>query len=160
MVAIEATNRGVIDQPWAMLTSAPPVPEIDVDDVATRLAGGDDRSPLLLDVREPDEYGEGHIPGAVNLPQAELASRLDEIPRHRPVYTVCRSGVRSLRSAQFLIQAGFREVTSVAGGTLAWRGAGRPLAGATDASASIPDRVASESQWTHAGALAADVSTG
>ena len=79
MTAIEATNRGVADAAWAMLTSTPEVPVIEIADVERR-------SPetLLLDVREPEEYAHGHVPGAVNLPQAELASRLDEVPQRPP----------------------------------------------------------------------------
>src|SRR5579884_4034875 len=80
MVAIEATNRGTVDMPWAMLTSAPHVPEIGPDEAAARA-----QSALLLDVREPEEYAHGHLPGAVNVPQAELATRLDELPRDRPL---------------------------------------------------------------------------
>jgi rhodanese-related sulfurtransferase len=81
-----------------------------------------------LDVREPEEYAHGHVPGAINLPQAELASRLDEIPHDCPLALICRSGARSLRAAQFLQQMGFEQVTNVQGGTLAWRAAGKPLA--------------------------------
>src|SRR5205823_4347414 len=93
MTAVEATNRGTADMAWAMLTTAPKVMEIDV-------AAAADRPPesALLDVREPEEYAHGHIPGAINLPQADLASRLDEIPRDRPVYVVCKGGYRSLRA--------------------------------------------------------------
>ena len=145
MTAIEATNRGLVDMPWAMLTSTPPVPEVD-------LAGLEQRAPatVVLDVREPAEYAHGHVPGAVNLPQAELASRLDEVPRDRPVYTICQGGFRSLRAAQFLKQMGHAQVASVVGGTGAWRAAGKPVA-TGDTSVEAP-RVA-ESEWTHAGVL-------
>ena len=123
MTAIEATNRGVAQMPWAMLTSVPAIQEIDVDTLASRCA-----ETMVLDVREPEEYEQGHMPGAINLPQADLASRLDEFPRHRPLTLICRSGARSLRAAQFLRQVGFEQVTNVQGGTLAWRAAGKPLA--------------------------------
>jgi glyoxylase-like metal-dependent hydrolase (beta-lactamase superfamily II)/rhodanese-related sulfurtransferase len=121
MTAIEATNRGTADFAWAMLTRDADVPEV---------AAADFELPpnaLLLDVREPAEYARGRVPGAVSLPQADLATRLDELPRGRAIVTICRSGARSLRSAQFLAQMGFSDVTSVAGGTSAWRRAGRPL---------------------------------
>jgi hydroxyacylglutathione hydrolase len=122
MSAIEATNRGAADLSWAMLTNAAPVPEADLAAVAARPS-----NVLLLDVREPDEYTHGHIPGAVSLPQADLASHLDDLPRDRPLFVVCRTGSRSLRAAQFLAQVGFPDVANIPGGTLAWHQAGRPL---------------------------------
>jgi rhodanese-related sulfurtransferase len=145
MTAIEATNRGLADMPWAMLTSSPDVPEVD-------LAAMEARAPetLLLDVREPEEYAHGHAPGAVNIPQAELASRLEEVPRDRPILTICQAGMRSLRAAQFLAQMGYAQVASVAGGTGAWIAAGKPVD--IDDTSLAPPRIA-ESEWTHAGAL-------
>jgi hydroxyacylglutathione hydrolase len=122
MLAIEATNRGVADLPWAMLTSAPPIAAVDVDGLAARPAEA-----LLLDVREPEEYAAGHVPGAISLPQSEIASRLDELPRDVPLYMICRGGVRSLHAGQFLRQAGLARIINVEGGTLAWMEAGKPL---------------------------------
>ncbi len=123
MTAIEATNRGVAQMPWAMLTSAPFVQEIDVDTLEARSA-----ETIVLDVREPEEFEQGHVPKAINLPQADLASRLDELPHECPLALICRSGARSFRAAQFLRQVGFEQVASVQGGTLAWRAAGKSLA--------------------------------
>jgi len=143
MTAIEATNRGVADMPWAMLTSLQPVQEISATALETRPADA-----LVLDVREPAEYAHGHVPGGLNLPQADLASKLDELPRDRPVIVICQTGTRSLRSAQFLKQQGFKEVASVKGGTEAWQASGGALAFG-DTSLDRP-RVA-ESEWLHAG---------
>jgi rhodanese-related sulfurtransferase len=98
------------------------VEDVGIGDVESQTAGA-----LLLDVREPEEYARGHLPGAVSLPQAELASRLDELPRDRPILVVCESGSRSRRSAQFLTQMGFARVANISGGTHAWRKAGKPL---------------------------------
>jgi hydroxyacylglutathione hydrolase len=120
MTAIEATNRGTADAAWAMLTTAARIPNVAVDEVETAQADA-----LLLDVREPEEFARGHIPGARNLPQAELASRLDELPRAQPLLLVCEAGGRSRRSAQFLAQMGYEQVRNVAGGTLAWQRAGK-----------------------------------
>jgi rhodanese-related sulfurtransferase len=145
MTAIEATNRGVVDLPWAMLTSSLPVDVVGIDAI--------DSAPpnvLLLDVREPEEFARGHVPNAVNLPQADLATRLEEIPRDRPIMTICQSGMRSLRSAEFLRQQGYENVASIAGGTAEWRAAGRPVE-ATEAD-SEPLRIM-DSEWAHAGAL-------
>ncbi|HLJ81039.1 MAG TPA: rhodanese-like domain-containing protein, partial [Ktedonobacterales bacterium] len=124
MRAIEATNRGAADMPWAMLTEPPDVPEISIDTLAARPSRAN-----VLDVREPEEYAAGHVPGAASLPQSELATRLDEVPRDRPVLVICQSGARSRRSAQFLARMGYADVASVAGGTAAWREAGRPVEG-------------------------------
>jgi len=88
MTAIEATNRGVADVPWAMLATNPAVNEINIDALETRPPEA-----LVLDVREPQEYQHGHVPGAINIPQADLASRLDEVPRDRPVIAICQGGV-------------------------------------------------------------------
>ena len=146
MVAIEATNRGVADLPWAMLTSSPAVDAVEIDAI--------DAAPpnaMVLDVREPEEFARGHVPHAVNIPQAELANRLDEIPRDRPILTICQSGMRSLRSAQFLHQQGIEDVVTVVGGTAAWRAAGRPVE-ATEPDGD-PLRI-TESEWAHAGVLA------
>ena len=144
MTAVEATNRGAADMPWAMLTSAPPINEIGIDAVH-----GGEGNALLVDIREPEEYVMGHVPGAINLPQADLASRLAEIPRDRPLMLICQHGRRSVRAAQFLKQAGFGQVASVAGGTSAWSGAARPLV--TGEVPTKPPRVV-ESLWSHAGA--------
>jgi len=103
---------------------------------------------VVLDVREREEYAHGHVPGAINLPQADLASQLDQVPRDGPVFVVCQSGSRSVRSAQFLRQMGFDAVASVRGGTEAWCAAGNPLAQG-DAASEQP-RIA-ESEWAHAG---------
>lgn len=143
MTAIEATNRGLADMPWAMLTTSPPVREIDIDALERRPPDA-----ALLDVREPVEYAHGHVPGAISLSQADLASRLDEVPRDRPVITLCERGSRSLRAAQFLMQMGIDQVASVKGGTSAWRAAGKSLAyGDTR----MEKAVISESEWMHAG---------
>jgi glyoxylase-like metal-dependent hydrolase (beta-lactamase superfamily II)/rhodanese-related sulfurtransferase len=144
MTAIEATNRGLADMVWAMLTSGASVREIDIDALEARPPDA-----VVLDVREPEEYAHGHVPGAVSLPQADLASRLDEVPRDRPVMLICQRGMRSYRAGQFLVQMGIDQVTSVKGGTAAWRAVGKRLA-MGDPTAERP-RVA-ESEWTHAGA--------
>jgi hydroxyacylglutathione hydrolase len=146
MAAIEATNRGLADIPQAMLSTSPDVTEIDVDELESPSADA-----LVLDVREPEEYAHGHIPGAMNVAQADLASRLEELPRDRLILTICRSGSRSLRAAQFLEQADFHRVASVKGGTEAWLAAGKQLAFGDTSSVEEP-RVR-ESGWTHAGAF-------
>jgi hydroxyacylglutathione hydrolase len=145
MTAIEATNRGVDDRPWAMLTTTPAVPEIDVDGLEMRL-----HEALTIDVREPEEFAHGHVPGAINIPQCDLATRIEELPRDRAIFTICQGGFRSLRAAQFLSQIGYDQVINVVGGTGAWQDAGKPIA-VEETRTEAPNIV--ESQWTHAGAL-------
>ncbi|HLZ31690.1 MAG TPA: MBL fold metallo-hydrolase [Chloroflexota bacterium] len=126
MTAIMATNRGEADLAWAMphdAAGAHAAPDITPDeaDVWLRQTGG-----LVIDVREPAEYAAGHVPGAVSIPQAELAMHLDELPRERDLLVVCQGGTRSARAARFLKQTGFSKVTNLAGGTSAWCQAGLP----------------------------------
>jgi glyoxylase-like metal-dependent hydrolase (beta-lactamase superfamily II)/rhodanese-related sulfurtransferase len=145
MTAIEATNRGRADLTWAMLTTAPEVREATPEELSARPPEA-----AVLDVREPEEFASGHVPGAVNLPQADLATRLDEVPRDRPVFVICQGGFRSLRAAQYLRQRGFSSshVASVKGGTEAWRAAGGEL---ILESAIAPPRGIVETEWTLAG---------
>ncbi|MGD9710791.1 MAG: rhodanese-like domain-containing protein [Thermomicrobiales bacterium] len=143
MVAIEATNRGKVDMPWAMLTELHPISEISVNELEHRPDGS-----LLIDVREPEEYACGHVPGAFNLPQSELASRLDELPRDEQVYVICQAAYRSTRAAQFLAQMGFSNVINVAGGTTAWIESGRSVD--QDESGAPRMRII-ETEWAHAG---------
>jgi rhodanese-related sulfurtransferase len=86
-------------------------------------------------------------PGAINVPH-NLACRLDELPCARPLLTICRGGVRSLRAGQYPKQAGFDEVASVKGGTDTWRAAGNRLGFDDTAGAQEPGIAASE--WAHA----------
>lgn len=71
----------------------------------------------LIDVREEDEYLEGHVPTAINIPLSVLDQRYSEIKEESNI--ICQSGMRSIRACQFL-QAQGVEVTNVTGGTLAW----------------------------------------
>lgn len=87
---------------------------------------------MLVDVREPDEYAAGHVPGAQLLPLAIVPVRMHELPKDRPVYVICRSGGRSFQAALAMRQAGI-DARPVAGGTDAWVDAGRPLARGTAA---------------------------
>jgi rhodanese-related sulfurtransferase len=104
-----------------------PVPEIDVDELA-HLRKGD---VPLIDVREPHEYTEFHLPGAVLLPLGQVVDRLDEVPRGETVYVICRSGARSAKAAEHMIANGI-DAVNVAGGSLAWRSAGFPVVAGSD----------------------------
>jgi rhodanese-related sulfurtransferase len=80
----------------------------------------------VVDVREPWEYAEGHVPGARLVPLAEVPTLVGQLPEGEPVYLVCAVGARSGRAAQFLAQHGV-EAVNVLGGTGEWAAAGYPL---------------------------------
>jgi rhodanese-related sulfurtransferase len=101
------------------------VPGIDVSQLRQRLAA--EPAPFLLDVREPWEYQEGHVPGAQLIPLVELEQRVNEVPRDRPVLAICHSGQRSLAAAGYLQQLGYASVSNVDGGTAAWIERGYPV---------------------------------
>jgi rhodanese-related sulfurtransferase len=89
---------------------------------------------LLLDVREADEYAQGHAPGSTLIPLSELERRLQEIGgyKNKPVALICRSGNRSGQAQRLLEKAGFNTTVNIAGGMIAWKKAGLPVvAGAT-----------------------------
>nr|WP_296771677.1 rhodanese-like domain-containing protein [Rhodococcus sp. (in: high G+C Gram-positive bacteria)] len=83
-------------------------------------------SVILLDVRENDEWQQGHAPGALHIPMSEVPSRVEEIDANAALYVVCKAGGRSLRVVEYLAQIGY-EATNVDGGMSAWHGAGRPI---------------------------------
>lgn len=87
-------------------------------------------APLVVDVREPDEYAAGHVPGARLVPVDKIPGTLDELPTDSPVYVVCASGNRSRSGADQLAERGI-DAWSVAGGTSAWAESGRPIATGT-----------------------------
>lgn len=86
----------------------------------------------LLDVRQPEEYAEGHLPGSVLIPVGELNQRLDELDPSKPAIVYCRAGVRGANGTGVLLNAGFKEAWNLSGGILAWEGrvaTGAPEAG-------------------------------
>jgi len=89
-----------------------------------------ERSPIpfmLLDVRTPEEYAEGHIKGAKLIPIQRLPERLAEVPHDKRVYVYCRSGARSARAAKLLAEHGYTNIENIKGGIVAWRDAGYPV---------------------------------
>jgi rhodanese-related sulfurtransferase len=78
---------------------------------------------LLLDVREDDEWNAGHAPPARHVALSSVPDFLDELPRERVIVCVCRSGGRSARAGQFLIEQGF-DAVNLDGGMMAWHDAG------------------------------------
>jgi len=90
------------------------------------LAEARNHGAYVLDVREPDEYAEGHVPGAVLIPLGSLQERIDEVEDGSRVFVICRSGARSLKGADILEANGI-DCVSVAGGTLGWIDAGHDV---------------------------------
>jgi sulfur dioxygenase len=82
----------------------------------------------IVDVRELNEWcdAEGHIPGALHVPLADLARRMPDLDPQRPVVAVCRSGTRSAQASLMLARAGFAQVANLAGGMLRWQAQGLP----------------------------------
>ncbi|MEV6770946.1 rhodanese-like domain-containing protein [Nocardia sp. NPDC051030] len=115
----------------------PHVPSVPIDavpaefDVAEPWAATEPAPALLLDVREDDEWQQGHAPGAVHIPMIDVPARMDELDIDAEVYVICRQGGRSIQVVQYLNQVGF-EAVNVTGGMVAWQQSGRPLAGDGD----------------------------
>lgn len=92
-------------------------PSVDVHTVYALLKSPDI---LLLDVREPDEYTAGHIPGITLIPMGEIPGRLSELPTDKPIIVTCRTGNRSGQVVEFLRGQGFTNVHNMDGGIVAW----------------------------------------
>ncbi|ABB33336.1 Rhodanese domain protein [Geobacter metallireducens RCH3] len=82
---------------------------------------------FLLDVRTPEEFGQGRLQGAVLIPINEVERRIGEIPRNRPVVVYCAVGSRSGLVAGFLSRKGYREVYNMADGIVGWYRNGLPI---------------------------------
>jgi phage shock protein E len=109
--------------PVAAQSSAAPLPaEISVAEAAAKRDAG----AFILDVRQPDEWNEAHVPGATLIPLDQLEARLNEVPKDKEVVVICRSGNRSKPGRDALKAAGFTQVTSVTGGLNEWKAAGLP----------------------------------
>ncbi len=76
--------------------------------------------PLLLDVREPEEFAAYRIEGSTLIPMRSIPARLHELDRRADIVMVCRSGARSYHASMFLKQNGFERVYNLAGGVIAW----------------------------------------
>lgn len=77
-------------------------------------------APLLLDVREPDEFAAYRIEGSTLIPMRAIPARLHELDRRADTVMICRSGARSHHAGQFLMQNGFERVYNLAGGVISW----------------------------------------
>src|SRR5262249_31441143 len=100
------------------------IPEVTVEEVKNRLEREEQWT--LMDVREREEYRDGHLEGALSLPRGFLELRIEEaVPdKSTPLIAYCASGVRSLMAARTLKDMGYEQVVSLAGGYTAWKNAG------------------------------------
>lgn len=86
------------------------------------------KNDLILDVRTPEEYAEGHVPGARNISHEQVASRIEELRSYQTIYVYCRSGGRVGHAAMDLTRAGFTNLVLVQGGGMPdWEAAGYPV---------------------------------
>jgi len=108
------------------------VAEVSTEDVAALFGG----SVLLLDVREPGEFQGGFLPGAINVPRGMLEVKADpSMPPHdvrladrnQAIIAYCASGARSLLAASTLLEMGFTNIKSMAGGFAAWQQQGNNI---------------------------------
>ena len=101
-------------------TRGTPALTIEVEPAHEMIEAG---SPLVVDVREYDEFKGGHIPAAVNMPLQEMSAYAAHLPEDRetPILVVCETGNRSLSGALFLTSLGYRDVRSINSGTTGWR---------------------------------------
>ncbi|MEU3078770.1 rhodanese-like domain-containing protein [Streptomyces laurentii] len=107
--------------------------EVDLEAFAAAWTDG----AFVLDVRQPGEYRDGHVPGALLAPLPSLGVTPPKLPAGRPVYVICASGNRSKAAADLLAVVGGgvdggADIYSVAGGTRGWIRAGRPVATGTE----------------------------
>jgi rhodanese-related sulfurtransferase/rubrerythrin len=97
-----------------------PVQSFTADNAKSFMENSPGDAYTLLDVRQPDEYKENHIPGAKLIPIADIGARMDELDSRKPTIVYCAIGGRSRVAAQMLAGKGFREVYNLSGGIKAW----------------------------------------
>ena len=103
-----------------------PVKQIKPDDIWSRFSNGEETQPVLVDVREPVEYEQGHIPNAKLIPMPDLLSDSPSVPDADEIVFVCRSGRRSQKVISYLERKGYKNLALIEGGMLGWRDAGLP----------------------------------
>jgi rhodanese-related sulfurtransferase len=100
-----------------------PLPAINAPELDERLKKG--KPPLVVDVRQPEEYRSGHIAGAKLIPLGDLNQRMKELPQNREIVCVCASGSRSSSATKMLVGAGYAAI-NMSGGMFTWQRNGLP----------------------------------
>jgi phage shock protein E len=136
LAGLLAMMTAVAGEPAAPAAAAQPAPTptaaasaVPTINQATLLERIDQRDPSLfvLDVRRPDEYAAGHVPGAVNIPYDQIDRHLKEIPRNKDVVLYCHSGRRAGLAAATLEAHGYTRLLHLQGDMQAWVKDGRPV---------------------------------
>ncbi len=96
----------------------PPLPSLNAMELSEKLKNS--KHPLVIDVRQPEEYREGHIAGSKLIPLGELSKRINELPKDKEIICVCASGSRSRSATKFLVGAGYNAF-DMKGGMLMWQ---------------------------------------
>jgi rhodanese-related sulfurtransferase len=100
--------------------------DLDIHGFQEQFANNPTADYVLVDVREVEEFEQGHIPGAVNIPLNDVPARINEITTEKPVVLVCSRGSRSGMAAEFLEGHGYRDLYNLVDGTLGWMMRGLP----------------------------------
>jgi hydroxyacylglutathione hydrolase len=103
------------------------IEDINIERLDELLKNSNGSEPVVIDVREPWEFQQGHIPGAILMPLGSLSSQVDKLDHQHPVAVVCATGNRSVSAAALLGQKKFEKIYNVLGGTMAWMQQGLPL---------------------------------
>lgn len=99
------------------------VKEVDAESYRRQYDG---TSHVILDVRNPQEYADAHIPGAINIPMSKLKKKMDVLPNDQAIVCVCRNGLQGREAAFFLQQNGYK-VANILGGMQQWKRAGESI---------------------------------
>ena len=122
LLALLACSSGIaIAEPVAR-HEAPKIAPTELD--SRRSAGN---APTVIDVRTPEEYASGHIPGAVNIPFDQIANRISEVSVPHGVALYCMLGPRARKAERALLAKGHDSVFHLEGGLAAWKAAGLPI---------------------------------
>jgi rhodanese-related sulfurtransferase len=109
------------------VTQQPPaIPTIDVREAERRRREGSP-APLVVDVREMDEFATVRLDDVLLMPLSSFAARFEELPRDRPLLLMCAAGSRSAAATAHLLRNGWSDVMNVAGGIMEWQRAGLPV---------------------------------
>lgn len=100
------------------------VPSMNALELSEKLK--DDKQAVVIDVRQPEEYREGHIAGSKLIPLGELGKRINELPKGKEIFCVCASGSRSHSATRFLISAGINAF-DMKGGMFMWQRVNLPV---------------------------------
>ncbi|MGE5161418.1 MAG: rhodanese-like domain-containing protein [Betaproteobacteria bacterium] len=122
LIAIAFISGGMLVWPFVRSRAAgPAVSTLQ----ATQLINS--RNALVIDVRTPEEFATGSLPGARNIPVDKFDQKMRDIKKDKPLIVVCASDSRAGRAAAQLRASGYAEVFVLAGGLAAWRAAGLPI---------------------------------